>query len=179
MKYATVILDRDSIVGRANPERGEPGPDRELMPDILEALVQLKHAGLRLVMTDHGERAANHEALDYDALFSDHDRLTQQLGEVGVRLDGIFFCPHSQGEQCDCRAPGAGLLRNILQRWSLEPEQCVLIAASPHSADAANAVRVPVIAVRDILPSDPSAAGHSNVTVVADLTKATDFVLTD
>ena len=35
-----------------------------------------------------------------------------RLSISGYKIDGIFFCPHHPEENCDCRKPRTGLLRN-------------------------------------------------------------------
>jgi D-glycero-D-manno-heptose 1,7-bisphosphate phosphatase len=48
-----------------------------------------------------------------------HDKLHQSLAAVGGRIDAIFFCPHTQDEDCQCRKPLPGLFEQIGARFGV------------------------------------------------------------
>jgi D-glycero-D-manno-heptose 1,7-bisphosphate phosphatase len=39
------------------------------------------------------------------------------LAPMGGRVDSIFFCPHVDEDQCNCRKPLPGLMRDIAARY--------------------------------------------------------------
>jgi D-glycero-D-manno-heptose 1,7-bisphosphate phosphatase len=47
-------------------------------------------------------------------------RMMHLLAEMGGRIDAVFFCPHTPEEQCDCRKPLPGLMRQIAERYGIE-----------------------------------------------------------
>lgn len=56
-----------------------------------------------------------------------HDRLVDELGREGARLDAIYYCPHhpSAGEppyraDCDCRKPRPGMLRRAAEEHDVD-----------------------------------------------------------
>lgn len=49
-----------------------------------------------------------------------HDVLRKQLYSGGARLDGIYYCPHSAAESCDCRKPKLGMLRQAAREHGLD-----------------------------------------------------------
>ena len=42
------------------------------------------------------------------------------LDELGARVDGLFFCPHTPTARCRCRKPKPGLLEDLAQRLHME-----------------------------------------------------------
>jgi D,D-heptose 1,7-bisphosphate phosphatase len=54
------------------------------------------------------------------------DALARKLEAEGVRLDGVYYCPHhpegagAYRRRCDCRTPGVGLLRAAAQRHDID-----------------------------------------------------------
>ena len=38
---------------------------------------------------------------------------------VGARIDAVFFCPHTNDNNCDCRKPKSGMLEEIAARYGL------------------------------------------------------------
>jgi len=48
-----------------------------------------------------------------------HDKMHKSLALVGGRIDAIFFCPHTNDAQCDCRKPKSGMLEEIAARYGV------------------------------------------------------------
>jgi len=46
--------------------------------------------------------------------------MLKALAQVGGRIDAIFFCPHTSADNCDCRKPKPGLLREIAARFNAD-----------------------------------------------------------
>lgn len=113
---AAVFLDRDGVI---NEERGDlhRPQDFVLLPGVLRALQELRHAGLSLVVISNqpGIARGQYDVDDYRAL-TEHMRL--QLRAAGITLAGVYCCPHHPTEgvgrwkcECDCRKPKPGMLR--------------------------------------------------------------------
>jgi D-glycero-D-manno-heptose 1,7-bisphosphate phosphatase len=56
-----------------------------------------------------------------------HERLVEELGRDGARLDAIYYCPHhpTAGEppyrqDCDCRKPRPGMLRRAAEEHGVD-----------------------------------------------------------
>jgi D-glycero-D-manno-heptose 1,7-bisphosphate phosphatase len=47
-----------------------------------------------------------------------HDRMQRAVAAVGGRIDAIFYCPHGEEANCDCRKPKPGLLEDIARRFN-------------------------------------------------------------
>lgn len=56
-----------------------------------------------------------------------HDRMRQMLNSIGVRLDGIYSCPHGPEEGCDCRKPALGLMRQASKELGFEMSESIVI----------------------------------------------------
>ncbi len=41
-----------------------------------------------------------------------HEKMTELLRAGGASVDGIYFCPHQRGDNCECRKPLPGLLNS-------------------------------------------------------------------
>jgi D-glycero-D-manno-heptose 1,7-bisphosphate phosphatase len=127
-----VFLDRD---GTLIEEVGYlDRVDRlRLFPETVDALRALQRAGLRLIIATNQSGIA--QGLFTETFVRDlHDDLTQRLAQGGVRLDGIYYCPHhpeaklaAYRTQCDCRKPGAGLLRQAARDLDLDLARSYMI----------------------------------------------------
>jgi D-glycero-D-manno-heptose 1,7-bisphosphate phosphatase len=105
-----VFLDRDGVLNRAIVRDGKPYPpasvdELEIPPDIQPALVALKAAGYRLVVVTNQPDVAR-GAQRRETVEAIHAALAARLP-----LDEIRVCYHDDGDQCPCRKPRPGLLR--------------------------------------------------------------------
>jgi histidinol-phosphate phosphatase family protein len=102
-----VFLDRDGTLNREVGYIGDPA-DLELVPGMPAALARLTAAGFALVVITNQSAIGRglYTRAQVDAV---HARLAAELAAAGVRLDGIFVCPHAPDDGCDCRKPAPGL----------------------------------------------------------------------
>lgn len=176
MVFSTAILDRDGVVNYDSEAFIKSPSEWQPIPGSLEAIARLKHAGLRVVVASN-QSGLGRGLFDYDDLFAIHDKMTRQLSELGVALDGIFFCPHTAEDACACRKPHPGLIDDILRRWSLKPEDCVMIGDSDSDIEAAQAAGVAGFGVRTGKPIDPHDARWQGIRIFDDLPATVDHLL--
>ena len=60
--------------------------------------------------------------------------------QVGGRIDAVFFCPHTSAEQCDCRKPEPGMLREIGKRYNTSLSEVPAVGDSLRDMQVAAAV---------------------------------------
>ncbi|HXZ44377.1 MAG TPA: lipopolysaccharide heptosyltransferase II, partial [archaeon] len=140
------FLDRDGTIIE------DPGylrdPEKlQFIPGAIEALRGLQRAGYRLVLVSNQAGVARGLLTETD-VHRVNDRLKALLAEVGVRLDGIYFCPHHPDygppeyrRECDCRKPRPGLIHRAIRDLDLNPHRSVVIG--DHATDAALAGAFP------------------------------------
>lgn len=115
-----LFVDRDGTVIR---DVGYPNdPTRvELLPGAAAALRRLADAGWLLVQVSNQSGIARGlvTPAQYEAV---QRRVEALLGEVGVRLDAAYYCPHHPDERpaCDCRKPGTRLHRRAADALEID-----------------------------------------------------------
>jgi D-glycero-D-manno-heptose 1,7-bisphosphate phosphatase len=62
------------------------------------------------------------------------------LGQLGGRIDAVFFCPHTQDGGCNCRKPKPGLLEEIGHRFNVKLRGVPSIGDSLRDLEASAAV---------------------------------------
>jgi D-glycero-D-manno-heptose 1,7-bisphosphate phosphatase len=127
-----VFLDRD---GTLNEEVGYLDRiDRlKLFPDTIDALRMLQRAGLRLIIASNQSGIA--QGLFTEQFVHDlHGHLTNLLARGGVRLDGIYVCPHHPEAKlpayrvvCECRKPSSGLVNQAARDFDLDLTRSYMI----------------------------------------------------
>lgn len=169
-----VFLDRDGVLNCAVVREGKPYPpatlrDLEVLPDVPQALGELKEAGfLLLVVTNQPDVA----------------RGTQQRSEVeamhaalqaALPIDDFFVCYHDEHDGCACRKPKAGLLINAASKYGLELSECYLIGDRWRDIDAGHAAGCTTVWIeRGYAEKDPE---HPPAMRVESLAEAAAWIL--
>lgn len=113
-----VFLDRDGTLVRDVGYLRNPA-DIELLPGVIQALTLLRDRDIALVLVSN-QSGIGRGLLTGDDLARVHERLTHSLAQHGVRLDGVYYCPHAPWDQCECRKPLPGLLYLAAQELGLD-----------------------------------------------------------
>jgi D-glycero-D-manno-heptose 1,7-bisphosphate phosphatase len=127
MTRRAAFLDRD---GTLIEERHYPADPTAvvLIPGTAAALRALADAGYALVVVTNQSGIAR--GLYAEAAFQAvQQRVTALLAEHGVRLDGVFHCPHhpAYSGPCDCRKPAVGLFRRAAGQLGIDPAASIYV----------------------------------------------------
>lgn len=126
-----MLFDRDGTLVVDVPYNGDPDKVHPVA-GAREALDRLREAGLLLgVVTNQSGLAKGR--FDDDDLHAVHARVAALLGPFDV----ITWCPHDDGDGCDCRKPRPGLVTRAANALGVEPARCVVIGDTGADVDAA------------------------------------------
>jgi len=120
-----VVLDRDGTVIEEREYLSDP-KQVTLIPGVGAALRELRRMGYGLVIITN-QSGLGRRFFDRASLEQVHERLRELLAEEGVRLDGLYVCPHTPDEGCECRKPKLGLLRKAAEELGFSLENSVVI----------------------------------------------------
>lgn len=134
-----IILGRNGVINEVR-EDDIKSPDEWLpIAGSLEAIADLNQAGYRIIIATNQPGLAR-GLFDINALNATHRKLHDELERVGGHVDAIFFCPHRPRDNCDCRLPKPGLLRQISKRFYCDLKGIPVIGDNQSHLDAAKAV---------------------------------------
>jgi histidinol-phosphate phosphatase family protein len=104
-----VFLDRDGVINRKPPEGSyvRTWSEFEFLPDAVEGLAALTADGANLFLVTN-QRGVARGIVDANELAEINSRMVEALASAGVRMSGVYVCPHDEGE-CQCRKPGIEL----------------------------------------------------------------------
>jgi len=120
-----VVLDRDGTIIEEREYLSDSAGLR-LIPGAGVALRELKKMGFSLVVITNQSGIAR-GFFGAPVLQEIHARLEQLLAEAGVRLDGIYICPHRPEDDCRCRKPKLGLMQQAASDLGFTPEHSIVI----------------------------------------------------
>ena len=114
-----VILDRDGVINQDSDSYIKSPDEWRPIPGSLEAITRLNQAGYHVVLATN-QSGVGRGLFEVSTLNAIHDKMHRALGQIGGRIDAIFFCPHAQEADCNCRKPKAGLLEEIAKRFNVD-----------------------------------------------------------
>jgi D-glycero-D-manno-heptose 1,7-bisphosphate phosphatase len=137
-----VILDRDGVINAESDAYIKTPEEWVALPGSLEAIARLNQAGYRVVVATN-QSGIGRGLFDMAALNAMHAKMNRALAAIGGRVDAIFFCPHTQNDNCDCRKPKAGLLRTIAERFEVAAAETPVVGDAMRDLEAAAALGAP------------------------------------
>lgn len=131
-----IILDRDGVINEDSDDFIKSPEEFIPIKGSLSAIARLKQANYNVVIATN-QSGVGRGLFDIDMLNRIHGKLHKELADLGVAIDGIFFCPHSPDDECDCRKPKPGLFYDISQRLPVELKSVIAVGDSLRDIQAA------------------------------------------
>lgn len=133
-----VILGRDGILNQFRDDHVKDPSEWVALPGALQAVARLNHAGWHVVVATN-QAGIGRGMIDMVALNAVNAHMLKQLGLHGGRIDAVFFCPHTPEDDCDCRKPRPGLMRDIALRYGADLADVPMVGDTLRDLEAAAA----------------------------------------
>jgi D-glycero-D-manno-heptose 1,7-bisphosphate phosphatase len=111
-----------------------------------------------------------------------HELMIQHLVEHGARVDGVYYCPHTSEDDCECRKPKPGMLAQAAREHCLDLRRSVLVGDRYGDVEAAHNAGARGVLVRTGYGETELASGASTWLtppdmIAEDLGAAVDWIL--
>jgi D-glycero-D-manno-heptose 1,7-bisphosphate phosphatase len=132
-----IFMERDGILNLDQVQNGKSVSPLLLEhltfnQEAIEPLGQLKAMGYLLIAT------TNQPGISRGTLSRRESDAINAALRVFFALDDIFVCPHDPADDCPCRKPKPGLLKEAAFKWHVNMEQSFVISNKWQDAEAAH-----------------------------------------
>ena len=154
-----VFVDRDGTIVREPGDEQVDSLDKlEFVPGIITGLKLLRESGYTLVMVSNqdGLGTRRYPRKSFNIV---QKKILNLLEGEGIHFDRIFICPHLSSDNCDCRKPKVGLVKQYVAANAIDRGHSFVLGDRKTDVDfAAN------LGVRSILLSKRSTGNATYVT---------------
>jgi imidazoleglycerol-phosphate dehydratase/histidinol-phosphatase len=160
-----LFVDRDGTLVEEPPDEQVDRLDKiRLLPGLIPALLDIQRAGFRLMMVTNqqGLGTESFPTRDFELV---QGFIVQLLASQGVHFDAVFVCPHFRRDNCECRKPRIGLLREWLNANPLDRAGSAMVGDRDTDLDFARNLGIRGLRVRA-----QSAPSESWAAIAAELT---------
>ncbi len=143
-----VFVDRDGTLIEEPPDEKVDRLEKiRLMPGVIDALSQVKRAGLKLVMVTNqdGLGTPSLPTEDFDRA---HRFVLDLFASQGIAFDAVFVCPHYRHDDCSCRKPKLGMVREYVGSHPFDPARSFMVGDRDTDLEFADNLGVAGLRVR-------------------------------
>lgn len=172
-----VFIDRDGVI---NEDLGKyvANPDEFVfLPGAIEALKKLHDSDYKVIVITNQGGIGKGVYTEKD-LAAIHSKMHKMLEKEGVKLDGVYYCPHHPNEACECRKPRLGLINKAIKEHRIDPKRSFFIGDKTSDIKAGKDVGCRTFLVRTGYAGHDRAYDVEPDFVVSDILEAVNIILT-
>lgn len=126
-----IFLDRDGVINQKMPPHDyvKRWSEFKFLPGAIEALRLLCQDGYKIFIITN-QAGISRGMMTENDLTAIHSQMLRELSDQGITTVGIYYCPHSDVDNCDCRKPQPGLLFKAAREHYLDLTKTIFIGDS-------------------------------------------------
>ncbi len=123
-----IFLDRD---GTINYDKNYLCCEKDLKiyKNIEKSLIKARNAGFKIVIVTNQSGVAR-KYFTLTQLKRVNATLVKMLKNLGVKIDGMYYCPHGPDDNCDCRKPKPGMAYQAAKDLNIDLKKSYMIGDS-------------------------------------------------
>ncbi len=121
-----IFLDRDGVLNENRANYVQVWEDVALFPQALQAVAAISKLPYKIFVVTN-QSAVGRGIITLEQAQSINNQIHAEIIRHGGRIDRFYLCPHAPQEECDCRKPKPGMLRQAEVEFGVDLSQSVMI----------------------------------------------------
>lgn len=134
-----IFLDRDGVINENRTDHVKCWEEFEWLPGVLTSIRRLSQTGMPIFVVTN-QAIVHRGVLTAEGLGDIHGRMLTMIEQAGGRIDKVFYCPHDHHEDCDCRKPKPGMLKQAAQEFGIDLTKSFMVGDAWTDIEAGLAV---------------------------------------
>lgn len=175
-----IFLDRDGVLCEDRVDYVKSWDEFIFIPTAAEAIRKINAAGLPIFVVTN-QSGVSRGVFTHETVEQIHTTMQNSLRAQGAHVDAFYFCPHTDADQCGCRKPKAGMLRQAAKEHGIDLSRSFMVGDALRDIQAATSAGVTPILVKTGRGSsqmtqieDPS---QQPARISEDVLEAVDYIL--
>lgn len=124
--HKAVFVDRDGVINQDLGKYITKPKEFFFLPGAVEALKKLHNSDFKvLIITNQGGIGKGiYTEKDVEDI---HKKMYKLLEKEGIKIDGLYYCPHHPKEDCGCRKPRLGMVNNAIKDHKIDVKKSFFI----------------------------------------------------
>jgi len=124
-----ILLDRDGVINEDSDEYVRSVSEWVPIPGSIEAISNLSKEGYILAVVTN-QSGIGRKYFTQEVLCDMHNKLYTLVEKEGGKIATIVFCPHLPQDNCNCRKPAVGLVKQVEQRLKISAKNAWFVGDS-------------------------------------------------
>ena len=116
-----IILDRDGVINHDRDDFVKSVDEWIPIEGSMDAIAFLTQADYTLAVATN-QSGIGRKYYGIQELNEMHNKMHRLVQQAGGQIDGIWFCPHTAADECNCRKPKPGMVVDIIARFNARAE---------------------------------------------------------
>jgi len=122
--------------------------DISYFPDSFAAIKLLQEMGYELFIVTN-QSGVGRGYFDLENVYQIHKQLQNDLRGQNLRPYIDFaICPHAPDEQCQCRKPSGQMIKDLIEKYHLNPDECFMVGDKDIDAEAGKNAGITGVTIR-------------------------------
>jgi D-glycero-D-manno-heptose 1,7-bisphosphate phosphatase len=135
-KNKAIFLDRDGVINKKIiGDYVKYWEEFEFLCGVKEAIKLLNQTNFKVIIITN-QAGIGRGVMTEEQLKMIHQKMLDELETYGAKVDAIYYCPHHPDDNCNCRKPKTGMLKQADKDFNIDFKNSWLIGDEPKDIEA-------------------------------------------
>ncbi len=134
-----IFLDRDGVINVNRSDHVKSWEEFKFLPGALKSIQRLSQMGMPIFVVTN-QAVVNRGMLASETLDDIHRRMMAEIHTAGGEISKVYYCPHDGHENCNCRKPQPGMLKQAAMEFGIDLTRSFIVGDAWSDVQAGLAV---------------------------------------